>query len=135
MLAAPSNPIQQRWTRLTTAFDMQCSMMDRSHQMRIHSVLSVAVIAFLALGFGLIATPANIARAQSTLEVPGPAQQNQPYAPPRQAPPPQWNSPGASDNPNGNTIQLLPPGWFMPPAQPAAPQQPPPRPYAAPSYN
>jgi len=101
--------------------------------MRTPSVLSFAVVTFLAIVAGIVATPASDARAQSTLEVPGPAQQNQPYIPPRQAPPPNWNSAAGSDNPNGNTIQLLPPGLFMQPAKPAAPQPPPARPYAGPN--
>jgi hypothetical protein len=130
MLSAASGAIHPP----ATAFELQCSMMDPSLQMRIHRVLSIAVVAFLTLLLGLIATSAHNARAQSTLEVPGPAQQNQPYVPPRQAPPPQWNSPAASDHGNGNTIQLLPPEWFTPQAQSAAPQSPPPRPNPAPSY-
>ena len=79
--------------------------------------------------------PGRDARAQSTLEVPGPAQQNQPYIPPRQAPPPYWNSPAGSDNPNpnGNTIQLLPPEWFSRPAQPSTPPLQSAQPYAAPN--
>src|SRR6266481_718533 len=96
-----------------------------------------AVIIFLAISAGVVAMPGRDARAQSTLEVPGPAQQNQPNIPPRQAPPPYSNSPAGSDNPNpnGNTIQLLPPGLFnMRPAQPAAPPPPPPaQPYAGPN--
>ena len=102
--------------------------------MRTHIVLRIAVITFLAIIVGTVATFGRDARAQSTLEVPGPAQQNQPYIPPRQAPPPYWNSPAGSDNPNGNTIQLLPPGLFnMRPAQPAAPPPPQARPNAAPN--
>src|SRR6267154_4491148 len=102
--------------------------------MRTHIVLRIAVSTFLAISVGTVATFGRDARAQSTLEVPGPAQQNQPYIPPRQAPPPYWNSPAGSDNPNGNTIQLLPPGLFnMRPAQPAAPPPPQARPNAAPN--
>jgi hypothetical protein len=101
--------------------------------MRTHSVLSIAVLTFSAIVAGTVATPMRDARAQSTLEVPGPAQQNQPYIPPRQAPPPNWNSAAGSDNPNGNTIQLLPPGLFTRPAQPAAPPSPQARPYAGPN--
>lgn len=80
----------------------------------------------------LVAAPPRDARAQSTLEVPGPAQQNQPYIPPRQAPPPWPTTPEGSDN--GNTIQLLPPQLFAPQPQPAAPPPPQPRPNVAPSY-
>lgn len=116
---------------IAAAFHMHCSMIDRSHQMRTHIVLSIAVIAFSVVMLGLVATPEREARAQSTLEVPGPAQQNQPYIPPRQAPPPWWTTLGGSDN--GDTIQLIPPQLFMPP-QPASPPPPPPRPYVAPSY-
>src|SRR6202158_6494493 len=101
--------------------------------MRTHSVLSIAVLTFSAIVAGTLATPIRDARAKSTLEVPGPAQQNQPYIPPRQAPPPNWNSAAGSDNPNGNTIQLLPPGLFMRPAQPAAPPSPQAPPFAAPN--
>src|SRR5258708_32487013 len=97
-----------------------------------------SIITFLAIVAGTVVTPGRDARAQSTLEVPGPAQQNQPYIPPRQAPPPYWNSPAGSDNPNpnGNTIQLLPPGLFnMQPSQPQ-PAAPPPQsaqPYSPPN--
>jgi hypothetical protein len=71
----------------------------------------------------LVATSPRDARAQSTLEVPGPAQQNQPYIPPRQAPPPWPTTPEGSDTGNGNTIQLLPPQFFQPQPQPPPPQQ------------
>jgi hypothetical protein len=106
--------------------------------MRNHIVLSIAVITFLAITAGTVVTPGRDARAQSTLEVPGPAQQNQPYIPPRQAPPPYWNSPAGSDNPNpnGNTIQLLPPGLFnMQPSRPQPAASPPQsaQPYAPPN--
>jgi hypothetical protein len=112
-------------------------MMDRSRQMRAHLVSSIVAVAFSAAMIGLAAT-ARDARAQSTLEVPGPAQQNQPYIPPRQAPPPWPTTPQGSDTGNGNTIQLLPPQWFAPQPQPAAPPPqavaPPPEPYVAPNY-
>lgn len=80
---------------------------------------------------GLVATFGHDARAQSTLEVPGPSQQNQPYVPPRQAPPPWPTTPQGSDN--GDTTQLLPPQFFAPNRQP---QPPPPQAAepAAPSY-
>src|SRR5712692_8895727 len=117
---------------IAAAFDMHCSMIDRSDQMRTHIVLSIAVITLSAIVLGLVAAPERDARAQSTLEVPGPAQQNQPYIPPREAPPPWWTTPGGSDN--GDTIQLLPPQWFMPQPQAAAPTPPSPRPNVAPSY-
>jgi hypothetical protein len=86
---------------------------------------------FIAFMFacGLASIGIRSARAQTTLEVPGPANQNQPYAPPRPAPPPVTWAPSGSDN--GDAIQLLPPQWWMPaPAQPqsAAPPPPPPAP-------
>ena len=107
--------------------------------MRTHIVLSIAVITFLTIIAGTVVTPGGDARAQSTLEVPGPAQQNQPYIPPRQAPPPWPTTPEGSDTGNGNTIQLLPPQFFQPqPQQPppeqAQPSVPPPS-YMAPMVN
>ncbi|MGB9382660.1 hypothetical protein [Candidatus Binatus sp.] len=55
--------------------------------------------------------------AQTSLEVPGPANQNQPYVPPRPAPPPVYQPD------NGDTIQLLPqlthPAPTPPPPAPA----------------
>ena len=97
--------------------------------MRTHFVSSIALFVFSA---AILATPPRNARAQSTLEVPGPAQQNQPYIPPRQAPPPWPTTPEGSDTGNGNTIQLLPPQLFAPQRQPAAP--PPQSSQPAPSY-
>ncbi len=80
-----------------------------------------------ALACALALTANRFARAQTSLEVPGPAQQNQPYLHPRQAPPP---APYAPDN--GDTIQLLPqlaqpaPAPVQPqPAMPPAPAPPP----------
>ncbi|MGA7869793.1 MAG: hypothetical protein WCA22_02740 [Candidatus Binatus sp.] len=68
------------------------------------------------------------ARAQTTLEVPGPANQYQPYVPPRQAPPP--SAPYEPDN--GDTIQLLPQLSRPAPAQPQPVPPPPPPVNAAP---
>jgi hypothetical protein len=96
-------------------------MIDRSHPMRTHFVSSIALVALSTAMLALVATPAPNARAQSTLEVPGPAQQNQPYIPPRQVPPPWPTTPEGSDVGNGNTIQLLPPQFFQPQPQPAPP--------------
>ena len=89
--------------------------------MRTHFGLSIALVGFSVAMIYLVATSPRDARAQSTLEVPGPAQQNQPYVPPRQAPPPWPTTPEGSDTGNGNVIQLLPPQWFQPQPQPAAP--------------
>jgi len=58
------------------------------------------------------------------MEVPGPANQNQPYIPPQQQPPPPVIRLAPSDGDGGNTIQLLP-GWNQPPAQPQAATTPP----------
>ena len=104
--------------------------------MRPHFTLSIALVAFSVAMLALAATPA---RAQSTLEVPGPAQQNQPYIPPRQAPPPWPTTPEGSDTGPGNTIQLLPPQFLQPqpqapPPQQAQPSAPPPS-YMAPMVN
>ena len=82
-------------------------------------------IRILIMMFTIALTAASIvertARAQSTLEVPGPAQQSQPnVAPPRQAPPPVMPAPD-----NGDSIQLIPPQLWnslvRPQPQPAAP--------------
>jgi hypothetical protein len=78
------------------------------------------VLFILACALALAGDPS--AGAQSSLEVPGPANQNQPYIPPRQPPP---NVPYAPDN--GDTIQLLPQL-----TQPAPAQQPPPAPVPPP---
>ncbi|MGA6973530.1 MAG: hypothetical protein WBY93_18030, partial [Candidatus Binatus sp.] len=66
------------------------------------------------LAAALIVFANQPARAQTGLEVPGPANQNQPYIPPRQAPPP--SAPYAPDN--GDTIQMLPQLTQPAPAQP-----------------
>jgi hypothetical protein len=77
------------------------------------------------LACGLASIVARTAGAQTTLEVPGPANQYQPYVPPRQAPPPPQPPPYAPDN--GDTIQLLPQLSRPAPAQPQpAPPPPPP---------
>jgi hypothetical protein len=111
-------------------------MIDRSYPMRTRLISSAAFLAF-SIGV-LIAAPPPSARAQSTMEVPAPAQQNQPYVPPRQAPPPWPTTPEGSDTGNGNVIQLLPPGLFAPQPQPSAPppqaSAPPPA-YMAPMVN
>jgi hypothetical protein len=73
---------------------------------------------------GLSSPALRNARAQSTLEVPGPSNQYQPYVPPRQAPPIRIAPSGGDE---GKTIQLLP-GWNQPSAQPQAAQPPPPPP-------
>ena len=74
------------------------------------------LIAF-TLACGLASIGIRSARAQTTLEVPGPANQNQPYMPPRTAPPPITWAPSGADN--GDTIQLLPQELWRPaPAQP-----------------
>ncbi|MGA6974522.1 MAG: hypothetical protein WBY93_23040, partial [Candidatus Binatus sp.] len=66
------------------------------------------------LAGGLMVFANQPARAQTGLDVPGPANQNQPYIPPRQGPPP--SAPYAPDN--GDTIQLLPQLTQPAPAQP-----------------
>ena len=66
----------------------------------------------------------RFAGAQSTMEVPGPNNQNQPNIPPQQPPPPIIRlAPSGGDS--GNTIQLLP-GWNQPPAQQQPATTPPP---------
>jgi hypothetical protein len=64
----------------------------------------------------------GIARTQTTQEIPGPSNQNQPYNPPPQ-PPMIRLAPSNGDG--GNTIQLLP-GWNQSPAAPQAAKTPPP---------
>ena len=84
----------------------------------------IFILCCLICGLGTIGVRA--ARAQSKLEVPGPANQNQPYVPPA-SPPLIRLAPSGGDN--GNTIQLLP-QLNQPPAQPqpaATPPPPPPR--------
>jgi hypothetical protein len=81
------------------------------------------ILILCALVCGLAPIANRAARAQSSLEVPGPANQNQPYVPPPQ-PPLIRLAPSNGDG--GNTIQLLP-GWNQPSAQPQ-PAAPPPAP-------
>jgi|SRR5271156_4893192 len=73
-----------------------------------------------ALVCGLASVGIRSARAQSSLEVPGPSNQYQPYVPPSQPPPVIRLAPSGGDN--GDTIQLLP-QWSNP-----APPQPQPAP-------
>src|SRR5208283_1158639 len=81
------------------------------------------ILILCALACGLASIGILSARAQTTLEVPGPAQQNQPYIPPRPAPPPTSWAPSGADN--GDTIQLLPQELWRPaPVQPV-PSSPP----------
>jgi hypothetical protein len=88
--------------------------------------MRIRVFIVCAIAFGLAAAGDRSVGAQTTLEVPGPANQNQPYIPPPQAPPPIIRlAPSGGDS--GNTIQLLP-GWNQPPAQPQAAATPPPAP-------
>ncbi len=84
-------------------------------------------ILICALACALASIANRSARAQTILEVPGPAQQGQPHLPSRQAPPPA-SPPYAPDN--GDTIQLLPQlAWPAPaPAQPQAVAPPAPAP-------
>ena len=84
------------------------------------------ILIFCALMCAGISIGARAARAQSSLEVPGPSNQYQPYIPPQQAPPPVIRL-APSDGDSGNTIQLLP-GWNQAPAQPQAAATPPPPP-------
>ena len=80
-----------------------------------------------ALACGLASIGIRSARAQTTLEVPGAAQQNQPYVPPRPAPPPTTWTPSGADN--GDTIQLLPQELWRPAPAPLQPvPSPPPAP-------
>ena len=84
------------------------------------------VICVLALTLAWVGL--RTARAQSTLEVPSPSNQNQPYVPPPPRMPAIRIAPAGGDNGDGgNTIQLLP-GWNQPPAQPQAAATPPPPP-------
>src|SRR5258708_11786956 len=81
------------------------------------------LICAVACGLALIGL--RSARAQSTMELPGPSNQNQPYNPPRQPPPMIRLAPSGGDNGDGgNTIQLWP-GWNQSPAQPQAAATPP----------
>ena len=91
--------------------------------------MHIRIVIICALICGLASVGIRAARAQSSLEVPGPANQYQPYAPPQQAPPPIIRlAPSGGDNGDGGgTIQLLP-GWNQPPQQPQpapAPVRPP----------
>jgi hypothetical protein len=83
--------------------------------------MRTSVFIVCAIAFGLAAPGDRSAGAQTTLEVPGPANQNQPYNPPRQPPP---SVPYAPDN--GDTIQLLPQLSRPAPAQPQPQFVPPP---------
>ncbi|MGC2759366.1 hypothetical protein [Candidatus Binatus sp.] len=85
------------------------------------------ILIFCAVLGGLVSIGVRAARAQSSLEVPGPSNQYQPYIPPQQATPPVIRL-APSDGDSGNTIQLLP-GWNQP-AQPQAAATPPPAPPA-----
>jgi hypothetical protein len=71
------------------------------------------LLIFCVLVSGVISIADQPARAQTGLDVPGPANQNQPYMPPRQPPP---SAPYAPDN--GDTVQLLPQLTQPAPAQP-----------------
>ena len=87
--------------------------------------MRIRVLILCALAWGLASIGIRSARAQTTLEVPGPANQNQPYVPPRQSPPPITWAPSGADN--GDTIQLLPQELWRPaPAQPQPAPPPPP---------
>jgi hypothetical protein len=79
---------------------------------------AICALACLLAGFLV-----GIARTQTTLEVPGPSNQNQPYNPPPPSMPTIRLAPSNGDT--GNTIQLLP-GWNQSPAQPQAAATPPP---------
>ncbi|MGH7923620.1 MAG: hypothetical protein ACREQH_03400 [Candidatus Binatus sp.] len=81
------------------------------------------LLLFCILACGLASLATQSARAQSSLEVPGPPNQNQAYAPPRPTPVP-FIRLAPSDGDSGNTIQLLP-GWNQSPAQPQAAATPP----------
>jgi hypothetical protein len=75
------------------------------------------ILILCALICGLAPIGMQAARAQSSLEVPGPSNQYQPYVPPPQPPPPLIRlAPSGSDN--GDTIQLLPQYSNPPPPQP-----------------
>lgn len=88
--------------------------------------MHIRIVIICALICGLASIGVQSARAQSSLEVPGPSNQYQPYVPPQQAPPPVIRlAPSGGDS--GNTIQLLP-GWNQPPAQPQPAPPPPTRP-------
>jgi hypothetical protein len=84
------------------------------------------IVIICALICGLASIGIQSVCAQSSLEVPGPSNQYQPYVPPQQAPPPVIRlAPSGGDS--GNTIQLLP-GWNQPPQQPQPAPPPPVRP-------
>jgi len=85
------------------------------------------ILILCALICGLSSIGIQSALAQSSLEVPGPANQNQPYVPPSQ-PPLIRVAPSGGDNGDGNTIQLLPNWANLLTAQPRATAQPPPPP-------
>ena len=88
--------------------------------------MRTCIIITCTLCFGLASLPIRSARAQSTQEIPGPANQYQPYAPPSQPPPMIRLAPSGGDNGDGGTtIQLLP-NWNQSPAQPQAAATPPP---------
>ena len=72
----------------------------------------------LVLGVVVILRITSSALAQSTLEVPPPTQQNQPYILPQ---PPIFVLPAPRE---GEPIQLLPPQWFMPQPTPIPPPPP-----------
>jgi hypothetical protein len=74
------------------------------------------IVILCALACVLTAIANRSASAQSTLEVPGPANQNQPYVPPPQPPPLIRLAPSNGDS--GPTIQLLPQYLNPAPAQP-----------------
>lgn len=90
----------------------------------------IAIGTATAAVFALLALAAPIGRAQSTFEVPAPAQQNpQNFAPPSgPAPPPFVLAPPRE----GEPIQLLPQAMPMQAAPPPAPAPPPPAPIRAP---
>ena len=95
--------------------------------------MHIRIVIICALICGLALIGIHSARAQSSLEVPGPSNKYQPYVPPQQAPPPMIRlAPSGGDNggDGGGTIQLLP-GWNQPPQQP----QPAPAPAVRPPLN
>lgn len=95
------------------------SKMEPSSSMRRRTLSLCALVCGLALFAN------QSVRAQTTLEVPGPSNQAQPYVPPRQAPPPAQPAPYAPDN--GDTVQLLP-QLSMPAPAPQPQYVPPPAP-------
>ncbi len=84
------------------------------------------ILILFALACALASSGTRSARAQATLEVPGPAQQNQPNIPPRPAPPAATWAPSGADN--GDSIQLLPQELWKPAPAPLPPAQSPPHP-------